>query len=464
MDETRDEHAHPPTEHPPAEPGTASGTGTTMMQPVAEPERILAIDVLRGFALLGIFMVNMQLFARPIGRAMQDPALAGAPAADVASWFFVRAFCEYKFISLFSLLFGIGIVVQMTRAEAKRRDFTPYFLRRTLLLGLIGLLHAILLWYGDILFIYACLSIVLFLMRRLSPRALLTVAACLVVAGVVLSTSCLSLSVLGMQYQAAQEAAAMTDAPAADDVAAPAVETDEPRRGLDAIVAAQFDPTRDVWVEGERLAYREGPLSEALVYRAVTFGLALVSAVFTYGWHVLVMFLLGAALMKLDFFAPERRRWHVRFLLIGGLVGLPLECLGAAIVIMSDFDPGWMHLAVNAMHEVGSYALCLGYVGGVTLLVAGGGLTWLMRTFASLGRTALSNYILQTVIATSLMYWWGLGLFDEVTRTQMIGLVAGIYAAQLALSRAWLAVFTIGPLEWLWRSLTYLKPQPMLRR
>ena len=231
-----------------------------------------------------------------------------------------------------------------------------------------------------------------------------------------------------------------------------------------AITQAQFDPATDYWRTGERLAYREGPFADAFTFRLVSYAFALIGGLVGYGWHVLAMFLMGAALIKLDFFAAERRHWHRRLCLIGVGLGLAAECASTGLFALYDFELGWWMLAAAALHELGSYTLCLGYVGGMTMLANSGAMRWLTRAMACVGRTALSNYIAQTVIATTLMYWWGLGWFGEVPRPQLIGLVLVIYAGQLVLSTLWLSVFCIGPLEWLWRSLTYLKPQPLLRK
>ncbi|MCZ6835930.1 MAG: DUF418 domain-containing protein [Planctomycetota bacterium] len=453
----------------------------TQHGPVLETERIVALDVLRGFALLGIFMVNMQFFALPFMHAVADPTLADAPASEVASWFFVKVFFEYKFISLFSMLFGMGMVVQMTRAGKKGRPFGSYYIRRTILLAVFGLVHALLLWYGDILFIYAWVSLILFAMRGLKPQTLLKVAGGLVVVSLLLSSTCVSLQVWGQQVQTQQQAAleakaeaetvqaetetetetvAVEDESKDDEVVA---DTDEAPRGLEAMMQANFDPTQEIWAEAEVRAYQEGPFADAFAFRSISFAFALIAGVFSYGWHVLVMFILGAALMKLDFFSPQRRAWHFKFVLFGFLIGLPLEMLSAGIFPLTHFDPGWLLLVIQLLHEIGSYALCLAYVGSVTMIVHSGALRWLTKAIACIGRTALSNYILQTIIATALMYWWGLAWFGELSRPELIGLVLVIYVGQLVTSTLWLSVFSIGPLEWLWRSLTYLKPQPIMR-
>ena len=188
-------------------------------------------------------------------------------------------------------------------------------------------------------------------------------------------------------------------------------------------------------------------------------------AVFSYGWRVLSMFFMGAALMKLNFFSPDRHVWHRRFCMIGLGIGLPLELAFASLAYIGAVSEriGVVMLG-GLLHEVGSYALCLGLVGGMTLLVSSGAMRWLTGAMASAGRLALSNYLLQTVASTFHMYWWGLAWFGDVTRVQQIGLVLLIYAAQLVVSVIYLRLFTIGPVEWLWRTVTYMKPQPILRR
>ena len=237
-----------------------------------------------------------------------------------------------------------------------------------------------------------------------------------------------------------------------------------PYRGFEALSQAKFDPSTEHWRTGERLAYQEGPFSDSFAFRSLSFTYALIGGFFGYGWHVLAMFLLGAAFIKWDFFTAERRLWHLRLFLIGVGVGLTAEFVSTGLFVVYDFEFGWWMMAAAALHELGSFTLCLGYVGGLTLLANSGALRWLMHAMACVGRTALSNYIGQTVIATGFMYWWGLGWFGELSRPQMIGLVIAIYTGQLVVSPLWLKVFRIGPLEWLWRSLTYLRPQPLLRK
>jgi uncharacterized protein len=440
--------------------------------PIREGERVLALDVLRGFAILGIFFVNMQFFGLPLMRVVADPALADGPIAERLAWAFVKVFCEYKFISLFSILFGIGLVVQMTRAEAKERKFVPVFLRRILVLGAIGFVHAFGMWYGDILLMYAIIALPLLLMRKLRPKTLLVIAVALVVASSVFALGCGALQFAfgappgeaAAQVEAADPDAADVAAEPTDAADAEPAEDAVPPRGWAAIEAAQGDPSQDVWLEAETAAYREGPLLDALTFRAITYGYAFLSVAFGLGWRVLAMFLLGAALMRLGFFGAEREPWQKRMVVWGLALGLPLEIAAAAIIWGFDFQLGWHSIVAQALHDWGSLGLCLAYLGGVTLLVRRGVMGPVAWLLSRVGRLALSAYLAETIVATTIMYWWGFARFATIGHLAQIGLVLVVYAAIAVACAVWLRFFTIGPFEWLWRTLTYGRIQPMLRR
>jgi uncharacterized protein len=426
--------------------------------PVAERDRIRSLDVLRGFAILGIFFVNMQFFTLPFMRAINDDRLGSAPLGDLLAWGFVKTFCEYKFISMFSLLFGAGLVVQMIRAEAAGRHFLPLYLRRMAVLALFGMAHALLLWYGDILFIYACLGTVLVLFKRMAPRMLFTLAAVFLSVGASISLGCGALQVV------AGVAPGQTTAAVAEDEPAPDAEEQTPPNAWQAMFRdAQGDPSRPEWQEAESRAYREGPLADAFAFRSISWAFGLVAAVFGYGWHVLAMFLTGAGLMKVDFFRPARIAWQRRMALVGIGVGLPLEAFHTVIHVLNEHQMNLVAIGAAALHEFASAALCLGYVGATCWLVNAGRAAGLGRLLANVGRMALSTYLLETIAATFVMYWWGLGRFDQVSRPQQLALVVGIYAGLIVFSTIWLRWFRIGPFEWLWRSATYLRPQPARR-
>ena len=455
--------------------------------PVREAERVVALDVLRGFALIGVLVVNMQFFAMPFADALHDESLADASTASQLAWALTKVLFEFKSISLFSLLFGMGLVLQMNRAEAANRPFVPLYLRRLAVLFIIGLAHALLFWYGDILLIYSVLGVGLLLFRRLQPRVLLAAGAACIALGSLLFLLTVAMEIVFDQSNKDEpstgdaavaergperpETGGESEGSRANDgtggPGAPDEETEKasarPPVGFAAIVAAEGDPFAPPWVDGEVAAYRDGPFIDALVYRTVTYAYCVIAAMLGYGWRVLGLFLAGAALLKLGFFSPERRPWHRRLALVGLGVGLPIELFSAWLIHALDYRMTWGSLAAAALHEAGSLLLCLGYAGAVVLLASSGALAWLCHGLGCVGRMALSNYLSQTLFVTFVMYWWGLGFFDTLSRPRLLMLAAVIYVALTAASVVWLGVFTIGPAEWLWRSLTYGRLQPLRR-
>jgi len=439
--------------------------------PVSEPERIASLDLLRGVALLGIFMVNMQFFSMPFGEMFSPAVYRGGPVADLVAWGFTKTLFEYKFISLFSLLFGAGMVMQMTRARQRGRPFVPVYLRRMLVLFLIGLAHGFFLWYGDILSGYAALGTVLLLARNWRPRTML------ITSGSIIAFFCVIQLGIGIAVFAFKDRpdAAVEQTSEAMEAEATETEDDEPWSESNPNLAARYpwlaamfdsklDLTSDRWRDAETKAYKEGPLIDASAFRAFTYLLVIFAGVFGYDWRVLAMFLIGAAFMKLGVFQPGRSRGHVRLFVLGFAVGLPLE-LATTWLMFHGMGGERFDLAMMGAgcHEAGSLSMCLGLVGAAGLIVTGGVMRRAVTALSAVGRLALSNYLLQTVVTTFLMYWWGLGWFGDLTRPSQIVLVLTIYGLQIPLSVVWLRVFTIGPMEWIWRSLTYLSPQPMRR-
>ncbi len=467
------------------------------LAPVTESSRIDAIDAVRGFALLGIFMVNIGMHGDAFGLYFDPMPPAGSSGSDRVVHYFVKVFCEGKFYPLFSLLFGIGLALQWQRARAAGRRLLGTGLRRLAVLSLFGLAHGLLLWYGDILFIYSIAGLLLLLLIDARPRTLAIVGACLMgvcaLAGTGLGTLG-ALETLSREREAAAVAQVETEASAqsgaADESdadasdhslttedAAPADETPDeadsgPKTPIERALAVFQDPSQmqgvggplssPVWLEAETEAYRDGPYGQALFFRVVTFASMLVFCALGFWWNVAAMLLFGAAMLKAGLFEPRNAHWHRRFVVVGLFLGIPAGLLHAFLPVIA---PPWVYMvAGNVLVMVGGPLLSIGYLGVITLIVRSGAARAATDAIAKVGRMALTNYLMQTVISTGIFYWWGLGLFGETTKTERVGIVLGIYAAQVVFSVAWLRFFRFGPMEWVWRSLTYLRPQPMLRR
>lgn len=445
---------------------------TTSAGPIPESERLRTLDLLRGFALLGIFMVNMQFFTMVFAAFSKPQVYEGGPLSDLLAWGFVKAFFEYKFISLFSLLFGAGMVMQMMRAEAKGRPFIPTYLRRMGVLAIIGLLHGFLLWYGDILFVYSVVGMVALLARTWRPRTLL------VTAGGIIAFFLVAQVALGALFLAISERFD-TATDAHETAVASGVEGEQPPRKwseknpelaerypwMASMFDVNFNVVSEEWMAAETTAYKEGPFTDATAFRAFSYLLLVFASAVTYAWRVLATFLIGAALMKLRIFEPSAAVWHRRLCFIGLGLGIPAELANTWLNYLAGTGE-WMGFALIgvAIHEPGSLLMALGFIGGAGMIVSSGILPRLVRAISAVGRLALSNYLLQSVVSTFLMYHWGLGYFGDVPRPWQIALVFAIYALQIPLSILWLRFFTIGPMEWIWRSLTYWKRQPMRRK
>lgn len=483
--------------------------------PVLDRVRIDAIDAARGFALLGIFAVNIALFARPLGDMIDHYQTGGTPT-DRAVIIAVNALAMGKFYGLFSLLFGIGFALQRGRVVAAGGRWVPTYLRRLLFLGIVGLLHALLLWYGDILFIYAIAALVLLCFGWAGARGLAISGITMLAIVCVLMTGFGALTFLDDGRAKTQpDATANVAGPAAaipQSDPAPGATTPDPAPDSPPMQDSESEPASDpadaaeqpapppaaaakeppadkpfwhtpfgrliwgyktqqiqggpehpTWRTNETIAYQQGPYSQVFLFRAMTWLSMLIFVIFMgFGFSILGMFFLGAALAKADAFSPARRPLHRKLLAAGFGLGLPLCVTGA---VAQGLAPSASTITLNAFcQSLGAPLLSLGYLAAITMLVNSGAASWLTRRLALAGRMAFTNYLTQTVVATTIFYYYGMGLFGTTTRLQEIAIVFGIYAVQLfVISPLWMSAFRFGPLEWLWRSFTYLKAQPLHR-
>jgi len=398
-----------------------------MAAPVSERERIVAMDVLRGFVLLGILVMNIQSFSMPFAAYMNPTAYGDLTGANYWVWVAGHVFFDQKFMTIFSMLFGAGILLMTGRAG---EDAAALHRRRMGWLVLFGLIHAYVFWYGDILYTYGLCGLIAFLFRDRRPALLIAIAAALIFVGSLLPVA---------------TAASMTPAQ------------------MHEMRDSTWHPTQDVLAR-EIAAYRGGLAAQST--HRVPESLAFQTFFFLFFalWKVLGLMLLGMALFKLDVFTARRPTGVYLALAAGGLgLGLPMVIFG----MRQNFAHGWsveysMFLG-GLWNYWGSVPVSIGYAGLFMAIVRSGAFRSLTSRLAAVGRLALSNYIFQTVAATTIFYGTGLGLFGSVERTGQIAIVVAIWAVQLLGSPIWLRFFQFGPLEWVWRSLTYGAAQPMRR-
>lgn len=366
--------------------------------PVPPGERVLALDVLRGFALFGVFVVNASLSSMPFLEAVEPPADGGT--AETLAWAFVVGGCVTKFVSLFSLLFGIGLALQLGNVAARGGD-VGVLRRRLGWLALFGLLHGCLLFEGDILLPYAAIGLALLRLRKRSTRTLLVVAGILYAIGLALE-----LAALGPQ----------------DDLA---------------------------WALASAAARRGDSVAAMVAHRTTEYALwLLASSLSLFHWQVASLFLVGMVAVRCGWLGPENRARH-RTVAIGGLLGGSLLVGGSALL---EDAPAALTLAF----EVGSLVLAAGYAGTVFWAVQRRLAIGLQRALAATGRMALTNYVAQSVLMHVVFHEaLGLGLWNELSRVRVLAIVVVLFAAQVAFSVLWTRCFGRGPLEGLWRRLTY---------
>jgi uncharacterized protein len=419
--------------------------------PVTESARIDVIDAVRGLALLGIFMVNINSFGQAIGEFARTAPPPGSPFTEVAAFYFVKIFFESKSYPLFAMLFGAGLVLQSGRAQQAGRSFFGPGLRRLTVLLLMGAAHALLFWYGDILFLYAAVGILLFFVRRARPTTLAVLGAGFLL--ISLFTTALLIFFVKHSGESPPPAAAAPEIRHFEDPYDTfwrAFKNDELK-----------EPEAPLWIQTETQAYREGPYRQLFLFRMTTWLIILIFAALGYGWHIAAMVFFGAALYKAGLFEAHNRHWWWRLLRIGLCVGLP--CAIVAPFCKRFIGGAVGEIVAEFLVFLGGPLLSLGYMGAIALLVNSGKAPVLIRGLTSAGRMALTNYLSQTLIATTIFYYYGLGLFGRTTDLERIGIVLAVYLVQIILSTIWLRYFQFGPMEWLWRTLTYLRPQPMLR-
>lgn len=394
--------------------------------PVGEGERIHAMDVLRGIALLGILIVNMGAFKGLSTLELFPSKESLTHLADQVAFWLIEALFRTKFYPIFALLFGLGYALQMERLQARALNPNGIMLRRLFILLVMGALHGLFIWTGDILFMYALSGILLLLFRNLRPRAVLSWVIGLWGIQVFLCLSCGGL-MLGLSGMGAMSATGQTD----------------------------FFET---YIEQGRQAYAQSSYWQAQQFRFIEWLLMMTNAVFMVP-NVLMMFLLGLYFGKLGVFAhlDEHRRLLGWLAGVGLTLGLAMNALIATGIVNAvraedDFRLfGWLFLSF-----VAGPLLSLGYIGAFGLLWASlPALQRLLMPVAVAGRMALTNYLTQSVVCTLLFYGYGLGLHGKVGIAQGIALSVLIWAVQVVLSMLWLARFQYGPMEWLWRSLTY---------
>ena len=421
----------------------------TDLAPAAPNERIEAIDTIRGVALLGILIINILAFGMPF-RAMFDPTVDGSTTgADFAAYFAMGFIFEGAMRALFSMLFGAGIAM----VAASGKGALIHYRRQSLLLA-IGLIDAfVLLWVGDILVPYALAGMVLYFARNWRPRHLLVAAGVVFAYLVIVYGSFFAmLTVVPEQAEAVQDRLDAGETVSAEERAM--------LKGWREL-EVNIEPTPDL-LERERLKF-QGSYRQSFVANAgEVIDLYVFALPYFIFWDAIACMLLGMALYKVGFLTGRlSQRCYIATAAVGFGVGLAVNGFEMAMKVATDYAPEWVSGGSVPTNDLGRVCMALGFVSIVMIANQRGYLAKLRRGLAAVGRMALSNYILQSIFGIAVFHDMGFGLWNDLARHELYYVVFGQWVVMIAFSVWWLGRYRFGPLEWLWRTLTYGRRQPM---
>ncbi|MFC5410000.1 DUF418 domain-containing protein [Larkinella bovis] len=429
-------------------------------RPTTKADRIQTIDLIRGFALLGILMMNIPFFglAHTAG-----PRFFTAPtdSADFKTHLIVSVLFEGTMRGLFSMLFGAGMLLFMAKKDtlADGYGIADYYYRRLFWLILFGVFNAfVLLWPGDILYTYGVCGLFLFPFRKMSPRTYLLIALFCV-------------AVLGAKgffraMETKERREGYLKAIQLEKQKKPL--TDEQKKAKEAWLSQEKNIKYDKKKEDDlNKTMQEG--SYATIFSSyVPINTKLESTKFyqSYVWDAWALMFLGMALFKWGFFSNNLpTRTYVLTLLAGYGIGLSLGWLSFWDGVAWFTDPGKVldsnSFPFQSLYHVRRAASAMGHASLLLLVYRSGVVPWLMKALSNVGQMAFTNYLMQSIICTLIFYGYGFSYFGKLALYELYYVVAAIWLFQLIFSTLWLRFFRFGPFEWLWRSLTYWKPQPM---
>jgi uncharacterized protein len=429
--------------------------------PVADEQRVRLIDALRGIAVLGILLMNIPFFAMPEYYSesfRSDPANANFWVNAVITIVF-----EGKMRALFGMLFGAGVVLFVMKKERTDASVTGRYYQRMGWLILFGLLHAhLILWMGDILYLYGVCGLLVYLFRNVNPKYLVLGVPLVAIVDFTGNT---------LFYRQIREARiGYVDAKQTEAAGRPLTEPQTAALSAWRDLELSLIPNRDDVKENTRKMKSDyATVASHIRPQAFRFQTTYLPLML---WDSLALMLLGLALYRWGFLTgswSDRDYWRV--LQIGYGLGLPLVVysfyhsyrvapnLDASLARMLTTPIEW----TAAIYPFQRILLVMAHASALILMYKAGVLRRLFNRLEAVGQMALTNYVMQSIICTLVFFGYGLNWFAELQFYQLQFVVLAIWVLQILVSPLWLRAFLFGPLEWLWRSLTYARLQPFRR-
>ncbi|WP_126173002.1 DUF418 domain-containing protein [Altericroceibacterium xinjiangense] len=416
---------------------TGSAVEATPDQPVSGAERLVSLDFIRGIAVLGILFANITAYGHPLTAYFWPPALPQPLSmGDRAIWLFQFVVIDGKLRGLFTLLFGAGLYLFMERTWARGGDAWLQARRLSVLL-VFGLAHYFLIWRGDILTLYAFCGLAVLPLLKMTAERQLSLGLTLAVVGALMNTAMMS-----GDYLAANGA-------------------DAARRAQ----AAQVPALVLKVAERETRLYRDGSYPDIVAHAIEEEGDRLLQELIVVGiTETFGVILVGIGLYRFGLFGSAARNPVLRRWAWGGwLGGMAVTLLIGLWPLREGFPLFTTSFAFNGLSSLPHIVTVLGLV----VLLAGWAPTaaqgWLGQRLAAAGRMAFSNYLGTSILMMFVFHGWALGLFGQLGRIGLLGIVLAAWALMLGWSQPWLARFRYGPLEWVWRCLTYGERFPFRR-
>jgi uncharacterized protein len=414
-----------------------------MSQNITNDTRYQSIDAVRGFAVLGILLMNIVGMGMPAFAYIDPTYYGGSHGADLWTWAINNVLTDGKMRGLFTILFGASTVLIAQRAEDGKPGPLETHYRRMFWLFVFGMMHAYLFWWGDILVCYALAGLFIFPVRKLDPKVLIALGATVLVAL--------------LAYNAIQDARIVALHAAAIAPGASAAAIQAWKEASVTVVLPQE-------LKAQQIAGFGGGFVDALKSRAqMALFLQLMLNPTDYMPEAVGNMLVGMGLFRLGYFTLGwSTRAYLALIAFGYLVAAPITAWLAYDMWKSGFDP-------VVLHQLGDYQqatrpfIALAHGSVLLLIIRAGALTGLIDRLSAAGRMAFSNYLMTSIITTFVFCGFGFGLFGKLSRFELLYVVVGVWAFMLIWSKPWMARFHYGPFEWMWRSLVRWKPQHFVK-
>jgi uncharacterized protein len=421
--------------------------------PVSASERISSIDVLRGTALLGIAIMNIIFSGLPMAADWNPKVSGGATGPNLAAFFLQYVLFDGKFRGIFSIMFGASSYYLVSRAVSRGAGIqaAEVYYRRNLWLLVFGMVHAYLIWHGDILYPYALLGLVLFPLHKARPKWLLVAAG----VSVLMMSGYQIIGGFRVQntHRLAMEAEKLTKEhkTLTDEQKKAQTEWERQRK--------YFNPSKDD-LKKEHEMY-SGNYFHLVAKRAAMVKEWHSAPFYLFGWDMFTMMMVGIAFAKTGVLSASRStKFYTTMMLCAYAIGLPIGSMAAYLAYKQGFEP-LQTVFVFTTYQMARIAMTLGHMSVLLLICKAGLFAGMQRRLAAVGQMAFSNYIAHSLVYGFVFYGYGFNLFDKLQRYQLYYAVLGMWAVSLVVSPIWIARYRFGPLEWCWRSLTYWKRQPM---